>query len=149
MVLDALREHSPESGYTTAVREAMRKLDDRASRLDAVKALSGLAHPKALGDIYLEGMPGFEWPNLVGGLSLAAGTYVRKFDPNAPTGRVLGFSQDELKMLTKASLPTYLHDPPNIQKSPFRKDWSSKLVFIAKFILTPLAVVCIILLLID
>jgi hypothetical protein len=64
-------------------------------------------------------------------------------------GRTLGFSQEELKILTKSSLPNYLHDPPDFQKGLFAKDWSSTLVFIAKFILLPVAFVCFVLLLVD
>ena len=86
-VLDALRAHAPDSGYTALVEEAMFNVEDPARRLEAVKAPRGLAHPKALGDLYLQGIPGFEWLNMVSHLAGAAGSYIRKFDPNAATGR--------------------------------------------------------------
>jgi hypothetical protein len=127
----------------------MHNLDDPARRLQAVKALRALSHPKALGDLFMEQVPGFEWPNMVSRLSGAAGDYIRKFDPNVPVGRELGFSQEELNMLTKSTLPTYLHASPDTQRLPFGKGWSSIAVFVAKFILLPAAFVAFVLLLVK
>ncbi len=109
---DPLRRHSRSSTYLSLVEEPMQALDDPERRLNAVKVLSGAAHPKCLGDIYLEEMPGFEWPNLVSSLGEVAGRYIWEHDANAPVGRELGFSQAELIFLTKSLLPTYVHSPP-------------------------------------
>ncbi len=126
-------------------------------RLEAVRALRALAHVKALGDIYLEGLPGFEWPNMVSGLDAASAAYIKKHDPNAPTGRELGFSQEELLMLTKNSLPTHLHDPPAISQSQLGMSlsWltsmlqSSTMLLVAKFVLIPVVAVLLVLLLVK
>lgn len=149
LVLNTLCEHKPGREYTASVEAAMQDLDDPARRLRAVKALCALSHPKALGDLFVEQVPGFEWPNMVSRLSGAAGDYIRKFDPNVPVGRELGFSQEELAMLTKSTLATHSHDSPDTRRLPFGRGWSSIAVFVAKFILLPVAFVAVVLLLVK
>ena len=148
-VLKTLRDHSPDSGYSAAVAEAVDKLDDPAQRLEAVKTLHGLSHIKALGDIYLPGVPGYEWPNLVSQLSATTGSYIRQYDPNRPIGRELGYSKEELMLLTKTALPTHVHEPPDIRGSKTATRLSIVFVFVAKYIALPVAVVSALLLLVK
>jgi hypothetical protein len=134
---------------------------DPENENDARRALyfeGACTHHRGYGDIFVEGLKLGEWLTLLEKASkeLRETFQLVRFsasesrnDPHAPMGRNLGFSQEELKILTKSSLPTYLHDPPDIQKGPFAKDWSSTLVFIAKFVLLPIAFVCFVLLLVD
>ena len=134
---------------------------DPENENDARRALyfeEACTHHRGYADILVEGLRLGEWNTLLEKASkeLRETFQLMRFSatgsrnyPNAFTGRTLGFSQEELTMLAKSSLPTYLHDPPDMQKCALAKDWSSTLVFIAKFIVLPVAFVCFVVLLVD
>jgi len=117
-VLDTLVESGSTGVHESMLSAEISRLSVPAERLAAVSALRDLSHVRNLGDIFLEGVPGFDWPNMVEHLYYVCTIYLDKNDPDAPKGRELGFSADELLLLT-ASKQSNAITPPSSDEFGF------------------------------
>lgn len=86
-VLHALKRSGSTGVHVSMFSNEISRLSVPAEQLAAVSALCGLSHVKDLGDIYLESVPGFDWPNMVGHLHGVCTIYLEKNDPDTLIGR--------------------------------------------------------------
>lgn len=58
------------SRYADSLLVAISLLDDPEKQVEALRTMEGACHVKAYGDLFLETLPGYEWPDKVSKLRL-------------------------------------------------------------------------------